>query len=416
MTRPCLFAFMLLANMTIVSAAPVVTVRSGGDGAISVVPGESIDLDVELSGMDAELAVSASFEITFDVSGFQYDAYQWTLPFATGGGDDQSQPSLSALPAIITDDLFGSAGSTVDVHFDNFSSSGGVGNGLLTSLTVIVPADLPPSSSVSIAAVPGEFVFTDSPFAETPDAGSPLVLNISAGTVVDVEIRTVQQPTVSQQGILPDGDGSACAEGAFFVEIWVSQIDGGVDGVAGGSIDLLFDNTRLNVDAIDHGDFYVEQTTGTIDNAFGIVTGLGGFTSNTSMGVAPQWAMLARASVVAVATGETQVSIAPGPIPFAISSGQPPLDNKTQVTLGVPQEITVTVPIRPGDANCDDDVDLSDFASLQRCLTTFGLLGDTPGFEPGCSNLDLNADNDVNLLDFGILQANFDIPGVTGGG
>jgi len=54
-----------------------------------------------------------------------------------------------------------------------------------------------------------------------------------------------------------------------------------------------------------------------------------------------------------------------------------------------------------GDYNCDQTVDLSDFANWSACMTG-------PHSEPygaGCESFDFNADHSIDLLDFAGLQA-----------
>lgn len=50
---------------------------------------------------------------------------------------------------------------------------------------------------------------------------------------------------------------------------------------------------------------------------------------------------------------------------------------------------------RPGDLDCDGDVDPDDFNIFAGCLT-----GPNGGVDPGCDASDLNGDGDVDLLDF----------------
>lgn len=408
MTRPLSYAAVLLAvwSPAVVSAVPVLAVRSNGADALAVGPGDAFELQVDLSGLGAELAVSASFEVTFTAAGLGYDGYLWTLPFDTGAGDDLSAPPLAALPVLLSEDLFGGAGSAVDVHFDNFASSGGVGNGPLTTLTMHVPADFPAPSTVTINVVPGDFVFSNSPFAMTPAGGTPLVLQVSAAAVVDVALVAVDSPTSPEQGALPPGLTETCIGGPLLVEIWVSQVDGGTEGVAGGSVDLHFANAALTAEAIDHGGVFVNQTSGTLDNALGLVDDLGGVTPNPGVGVAPDWALLARVTLTATGPGPAQLSMTPGSLAFALSGANGPLDAESQVTLAVPADVVVTAITLPGDTDCDNDVDLDDFTRFHDCVT--GPLQGNPGpLSAGCALVDLEGDGDVDMVDFAMFQAGF---------
>jgi len=60
-----------------------------------------------------------------------------------------------------------------------------------------------------------------------------------------------------------------------------------------------------------------------------------------------------------------------------------------------------------GDYNCDHDVDLTDFANWEACMTG----PDNGLYNPGCGVFDFEYDGDVDLPDFAGFQAGF-----TGGG
>ncbi len=322
-------SLVLLAVLSMpVHAQPSLTVTAGGAGSLNAIPGDTIGLNVDMSGLATELAVSASYEVGFSAAGLQYDTYQWTLPMATGAGDDLSIPALASLPLVVTDTVFGGAGSPIDVHFDNFTSAGGVGNGTLTTMTLRVPIDFPSPSTVTIDIVPGDFVFSDSPFAETPAAGAAFALNVSgAAAVIDVALRAVETPTAPEEGTLPTGVTETCLGGDVFIEVWVSEIDGGTEGIAGGSVDLLFNTTATSATAIDHGGVFTSGTSGTIDNIAGLVNDVGGATLTAGRGVAPNWALLARVSMNTSATGLATFSMTHGAFSFALAGGMPPLAN-----------------------------------------------------------------------------------------
>ncbi len=391
------------------SAAPILAARSAGGDTLSVSPGQTIDLNIDLSGLAGELAVSSGFEVRFSAPGLVYESYVWTLPFLSGSGDDLSDPHLASLPAVIVDGLFGGAGSAVDVHFDNFASSGGVGNGTLATLTLQVPADFPTPATVIIDVVPGEFVFDDSPFSETPAAGSSFTLTVeNAGPVVGVALRAVHTPTSPEQGAPPEGITSTCLGGRFYVEIWVSQVDGGVAGITGGSIDLAYGNAVATADTIDHGGTFPNAATGTIDNAAGLINDFGGATTVAGVGVAPVWALLGRVGMSATGTGTATFTLGHGDIGFSLADGQGPLNGDPQVALSPAQSVVVAEAQQSGDTDCDHDVDLEDFSRFHACSIASDPIGDTP-LPAECTLVDLDSDGDVDRSDFAIFQVSFGI-------
>jgi len=55
-----------------------------------------------------------------------------------------------------------------------------------------------------------------------------------------------------------------------------------------------------------------------------------------------------------------------------------------------------------GDFDCDNDIDLDDYASFAACLT-----GPAAGLPPGCGCGDFDGDDDVDMLDFAEFQVAF---------
>ncbi len=344
-------ALLLSVHVGMVSAVPALSVSSGGASTLTASPGDTVPLQVVLSGLGAELATSGTMDVSFSAGGLQYDSYLWTLPFVTGSGDDLSVPNLAALPALVTDDLFGPAGSAVDIHFDNFTSAGGVGNAVLVTTMFQVPCNFSGPATITINTVPGEFVFNDSPFAETPLSGPAFVLNIQPVAVVDVALRAVSTPTTPEQGGLPTSLTTVCSGDSYFLEVWVSQ-NCGADGVAGGSVDLLFDNTLVTADLIDHGSVYSNPSSGTINNGLGVADDVGGATLLPGVGVTPNWALFARVRVSASGAGIASFSMVHGAFPFALAGGMPPLPNSA---VDVTDLLSVTVPIVDDGNACTTD-------------------------------------------------------------
>ncbi len=221
----------------------------------------------------------------------------------------------------------------------------------------------------------------------------------SSGTVVDVALRAVDaaNPTPWAVGALPAGIASVCPGRDFFVEFWVTQVDGGAEGIANGSVDLLFDAGTVNATNIDHGSTFNNPSHPDV-YAPGLVDDVGGATTLAGVAVAPNWALLARVSFSAVASGDAVFSLRPGALSFELSGGRPPLDFLTDVLLDPPYTVSVGQTGTYGDYDCNSRVDLKDFAVLLGCLAGPGTVS------PSC---DENADGDTDLFEFAVFQTGF---------
>lgn len=105
----------------------------------------------------------------------------------------------------------------------------------------------------------------------------------------------------------------------------------------------------------------------------------------------------------------TAITQSGGALPYAISIGDSTLQFDYQRTIsGQPIDHFAIVYCRAGDADCDGDVDLDDFAIFAICMASPGITTPPPGATPAqFAAADLDGDGDVDVNDFAAFQQLF---------
>lgn len=138
-------AAVLAAGGRSAAAAYVMTPMSGGASTIQVMPGDSFALDIMLTSDASDVHNSAIFRAVFSAPGLLYEGYSWSSPYETGSIFDDSSPFIDDLAVLLDEQSLSGTGypdGVVDFELSNVVAGGGVfGEGLLASLTFIVPDD-----------------------------------------------------------------------------------------------------------------------------------------------------------------------------------------------------------------------------------------------------------------------------------
>jgi len=189
----------------------------------------------------------------------------------------------------------------------------------------------------------------------------------------------------------------------FWIEIWVSTPDTTALGVAQATVDLQYNTAYLTATEIQYGPAFTQNQTGTIDDALGVVTAVGGATALTDVGD-DAYVLLAR--VRFASTGSDQVpvdevgrNIGPYAMQLTLADGQ------TQLVGGgaaVP-DLAPPPPTELWAVMYDiDDNNLIDFGDLSYFAPAFGRSVGLPSSEPPYTWW---ADFDKSgLVDFGDLS------------
>jgi len=220
---------------------------------------------------------------------------------------------------------------------------------------------------------------------------------------VEVQARIVREPTGLETMTLPPSVTSACVGSTIYLELWVINSGPQTPGVAGGSVDILFDPAMLQGIAIDHQTHFDLLPVGGIENLSGVVDDVGGHTMDAGVAATPVWALLVRVSFVVQAGGDATMTLAPGAFRFALAGGQSPLQFGQDVLLDPPVLVHLLNPGVEGDFDCDGDVDLMDYRAFQGCL--YG--PENLGGPCDAVGVDLDGDADVDLLDMAIFETVF---------
>jgi hypothetical protein len=219
--------------------------------------------------------------------------------------------------------------------------------------------------------------------------------------VVDVEVRVGASSTASETTQLTPSVATICAGTTLFVDVWVMNAGAEMPGIAGGSVDVVFDPRFVSVEQIEHGTLFDQLVTGMVDGTLGVINDVGGITLESGAGVAPTWGLLAHVRISAIDEGPAWFSLAPGAFRFALAGGRPPLEFGDDVALGASQLVDVGGPMIAGDLNCDTYVTLTDYASFLFCFE--GAVNESGV----CVFADLNGDGMTDLADFAHFQNAF---------
>ncbi len=213
-----------------------------------------------------------------------------------------------------------------------------------------------------------------------------------------VEIRPIalRSPSVAETRSSPPGSANAvsCAE-PFFLEMWASNIDVPLNGLAGVFADLSFDDGAIECVSVDHGSQFTSLVSGSCGP--GLIDELGGATFDSGVGIAPVWVMVARLEMTAVPTssGPTTVSLSDAVSGVALDLGfEVPID---RVRFG---EVAFEVAaLCPYDHTGDGYVNAADLGLFAACFPTPDVSA-----APACEPFDYNCSGAVNAADFSLFK------------
>ncbi|MCA9309585.1 MAG: hypothetical protein KDA21_00130 [Phycisphaerales bacterium] len=170
------------------SGAYMVAATSNGMSSRTVQPGNSFQLDIELSSDASDQINSAILRLVFSDAGLQYNAYDWSDPFEDGSITDDSTPGTPELPALIDADSLAGVGypaGVVDVELSNvILTSSRFGSGVLISLTLTVPSDWAGEDTVVISTIPDTLANGFNEVMATPGQAFTLVIPTPAASLL----------------------------------------------------------------------------------------------------------------------------------------------------------------------------------------------------------------------------------------
>lgn len=199
-------AGVVLLSATAATGDYVLALVESQSGATSAMraPGETLSLDVRVTGGPGDATDSVGFAVTFSRAGLVLTDYAWAAPeFATGGPEDFTSPSIDELPATLTAEGITFSANTVAF---GVTFSGGT----LVTIELVVPATFPDGSD-TIAISPDLFLDAET-FEPVPTAaGPPFVLAIGDGAPPADDGGDDTDPPVNDGGDTdpdsPDDDG-----------------------------------------------------------------------------------------------------------------------------------------------------------------------------------------------------------------
>jgi len=237
------------------------------------------------------------------------------------------------------------------------------------------------------------------------DLGTPTAVDQIGGTRIDLTIVAAPSATAGNGEVatLPASEAWVHEWMPFWVEIWVSTPVSTATGIAEATVDLQYDTGYLTATEIQYGPAFTQNLSGTIDDAQGRVTAIGGATLLTDVGD-DAYVLLARVRFASTGSDQAPVdeagrNIGPYDMQLALSSGQAQLVGAGAAVpeLGSPPATELWAVVYD-----IDDNNLVDFGDLAFFAPAFGLPVAPSGSEPPFTWW---ADFDKSgLVDFGDLS------------
>jgi len=232
-------------------------------------------------------------------------------PSATVGLDNQSPETNDVLTATATKS--GPEGRTVSLTF--VWQVNGIERRTYTSDTALtdtfdlsVPGHGDRGDTITVTVTPRDGTVVGASVSEAVTVvgdHDPLV-EIEAALRL---VRDLEEPDHISDAAFVDYASLASAPvgSTYYAEIWLRD-RGMLRGIAGGTFDLAYTTDHADATAIAHGDVFRELTSGTIDDANGLVDNLGGGTFDAGAGTT-QWVRAGIVTIQAVSAGDATFAL-----------------------------------------------------------------------------------------------------------
>jgi len=343
-------------------------------------------------------------EVSFDSSGFAYGIVSGVAdtvskqPFQAGSIEFAGRSDLSGVS------LNSNGAETSTIEGD---SNGGYVLTLNLSRLIQetftlqqVTSNIDLSFSGTIVATTGGAV----PLQGTVFAKDGQPLEDGSGMFVTVNKTRTGTDENGQVAELPDSADWASEWDTLWVEVWGNTAD--ADGVLGGSLDLAYDTSLFTATQIEYAASMTANRTGSIDDANGMITGLGSQSEQTDLGNG-QFVLLGRVKLESLPNDGIDVSV--GGDLSAESLGLVATNTKIvlsgigQVDPDVTDVAEVDVWAVAYDANDDGTIGISDFSQFISAYGSSTLTAD----DAMLAALDFDNNGTVGLRDFSAFIKNY---------
>lgn len=225
--------------------------------------------------------------------------------------------------------------------------------------------------------------------------GQPLTSG--SGVFVTVNKDKTQTDANGQVSELPKNADWATEWDNLWVEVWGNTAD--ATGILGGTVDLGYDTSLFTATQIEYASSMSQNHTGTIDDANGVVTGLGSGTNLAGLGNG-NFVLLGRVKLESIGSDGIDVTLnedlKPQSLGLTVSNADLKLASLGVQTPSIISTGDVDVWGVVYDVNNDGRVGLSDYNTL---LTQFGKSSKTDN-SGLVAALDFNNDGKVGLSDY----------------
>ncbi len=243
------------------------------------------------------------------------------------------------------------------------------------------------------------------PKIEHIDSSSPLTSLTAAEREVDggIYMRTVTEPTAIRVdgtvGALPDDVNMLHEWESHYVELWVKASD--ADKYTAANTDLLYNSDYFTATKVELGDYFKVGAKAVIDDAAGLVSGLGGGAGMIAS--KDGYILLGRVKFESIGTDNVPWAEALTPHSLGLkleNGGVRSVRGEWISELG--KGSTTEVWANPYDSNDDGTINFADFTSF---ASVFGNSGSDEMVL--INGFDFNRSGNVNFADFTLFASNF---------
>ncbi|PQO26022.1 hypothetical protein C5Y96_21465 [Blastopirellula marina] len=377
--------------------------------------GGTITTDHFVAVRETVIRIAGSPEVVLGSNPFNgnvgFDSSAFGMGISAGFADIQTKTAFNGAGASVAEreTLAGLSLATNGTESSSIEGNGAGGYVLTLDLNRIISGTF----DVSGSSVPVNFFFNGTvvataggavPLQGTVFAKDGQPLEDGSGLFVTVNKTRTGTDANGQVAELPDNVDWASEWDSLWVEVWGNTADAA--GLYGGSLDLAYNTNLFTATEIEYASSMGVGRTGTIDDANGLITGLGSQSQQYDLGNG-SFVLLGRVKLESLPGDGIDVSVGGDltaeSLGLSVSNTKLLLSGVGEVVPGVTEVADVDVWAVAYDANDDGKIGISDFSQFISAYGKSTLTADTAML----AALDFDNNGKVGLGDFSAFIQNY---------
>ena len=252
--------------------------------------------------------------------------------------------------------------------------------------------------SVSVTHVAGSALYGTGANGSESNAAGVYMSLVKNPTAVDADGHVAE---------LPENETWIDEWDSYWVELWVHTTE--ASGVAAASVDFAYNTEYFTATEIEHGPVYVNDTSGSIDDPTGLVSGVGGISARSGIGGdGSGYALLGRVKFESLDEDQVSVDagnqfIGPYDLGLELTDARVEVAGAGAVEAELGRSPATDLWAVVYDIDDDDRIGFGDFAYFANAFQENATASDTPF----ALALDFDHSGSVDFGDFAYFAANF---------